>query len=91
MSFAGHVIDMMKRYKQNRELRTIHRERRKDRQKAMETGTSIDYSNLTVEKLEQYKKDTEKRERQEKSHYLLALSVILCAGLVAFLLLWLLL
>ena len=87
MSFAGHVFDMIKRDRQNREMLKYRRKKIKDSKlKAQFKKTHIQDTNISFEALERVIKNKRERELGEERRYLFAqlkfLSVILIALLI---------
>ncbi len=85
MSFAGHVADMMRRYKENRELRTIHDERRRNKQKKFTITSEL--PDVSAEDLEQNMQKTKDRKQQESLYFTKMMIVSLLVGVVIILLL----
>lgn len=57
MGTLGCINDMMRRDKENRELRKLNRDRIKEHHKYLvEKGKNVDLSNMSVEKLEEIRK-----------------------------------
>ncbi|MCD8194490.1 MAG: hypothetical protein LUD74_08110 [Tannerellaceae bacterium] len=89
MSFAGHVFDMIRRDKENRELRNRRRERRKDMQETYLHGEKTDEQpSVTPEELEDINRRLKERELQEQRY---RSRVLLAIAGVAFLLILVLL
>lgn len=88
MSFAGHVYDMIRRDKENRELRRSLRDRTKNNSTLhSKTDMSELYSNTTVEEMEEIKQATKEREFKERKYFFRAtVLVIVIAILVALML-----
>ena len=63
MSYGGHIADMIRRDRENRELRRSLRHN--DIFSDAVLGKKIDYSKLTLSKLEEIKKKTEEKEINE--------------------------
>lgn len=88
MSSGGHVADMVRRYKQDRELRTLRRERARDaKNRQMQIKkTSSDYSDITAEERMRVRGNLKKREQQEQRHLsrnsLLILSILMVIALL---------
>lgn len=68
MSFAGHVYDMIRRNKENRELLELRRERYKDTRKKMsENSSHSDLPPVTSEEFGRVSRESkEKRENEQK-------------------------
>lgn len=85
MSFAGHVFDMIRRNKEDRDRLNQRRERtNENRKKNLEKMTSYDLSNITTEDLELIQRQTEERNREHQSKtlqmsYLILLLVFVLA------------
>lgn len=88
MGTLGCIHDMMRRDKENRELRQRSRERMKETRRRMSEcrHTEIPPS-LSVEKLEEIKKRTQEKEQADRKQ---ALKITLYVGVIALLLLLLL-
>ncbi|MEL5892769.1 hypothetical protein AAE250_04595 [Bacteroides sp. GD17] len=67
MSFAGFVFDMIRRDKENRDLRNLRRERLGNRLDKMHGGHSMP-QNTTVEDMEEIAKQTTKKEQSELNY-----------------------
>lgn len=68
MGFAGHVFDMMRRDKQNREMMKSLRERTKNARNINSKTESSAYMNLTVEEMDKIKEATRERELSEQRY-----------------------
>lgn len=89
MSFAGHVYDMIRRNKENRELLNRRRDRANDRQKQrMEIKHTVIAPDISVESLEQNRLDSLKRERQDQRYYFRMALLILAVSILILALLW---
>ena len=87
MSFAGHVFDMIKRDKQNREMLTYHRKRMKENQlKAYAKKTSNPNTNISLEMLERIIKKKEKRESEEERRFFFTKILLFALVLIVLLL-----
>lgn len=76
MSFAGFVFDMIRRDKENRDLRNIRRERLNERLDKMYEGYNGMPQNTTAEDMEKIARQTEKRERSEQNYTVIMTLVI---------------
>ena len=86
MSFAGHVLDMIQRDKQNREMMKYRRNRMKEnKHKVYAKKTSSFNTNISSEELESIIKNKKERELDEERHFLF--SKILLLGIVVIVLL----
>ena len=61
MSFAGHVYDMIRRDKENREMRKRNAENRKDRFSKNVFKGKVDYSRVSLSELEEVTKNTKEK------------------------------
>nr|WP_302831314.1 hypothetical protein [uncultured Bacteroides sp.] len=88
MSFAGFVFDMIRRDKENRDLRNIRRERLNGRLDKMYEGHNGMPQNTTAEDMEEIVKQTKKRERSEQNYsvsmtfMIVGICIIIAATLV---------
>ncbi|MCC8144745.1 MAG: hypothetical protein LIO97_13435 [Tannerellaceae bacterium] len=83
MSFAGHVFDMIRRDKENRELRNRRREKRKDMQETSLHSESVnEQPAITLEELEKINRQLKERELNEQRYRSCILLGILCATLL---------
>ncbi|EJX05681.1 hypothetical protein EVA_06206 [gut metagenome] len=91
MGTLGCINDMLQRDKENRELRKRNRERMTDtRKRLLEIGKGTNYTNLSVEQLEDIRRKTLEKEKLDKAAYFKAM-VYLAVGVVLILLIgWLL-
>jgi len=86
MSFAGHVFDMIRRNKQNREMLKYRRNRMKEnRLKALTRKTLSLNTNISSEVLDRIIKNKKERDLSEERHFLFA--KILYLGIVVIVLL----
>lgn len=77
MSFAGHVYDMIRRNKEDREkLRQLRKHGVDGR-----VTYSSRIPHISVEEFEQIKEQTKERERQEKRYFYRIALLLLCAAL----------
>lgn len=91
MGTLGCINDMMRRDKENRELRKLNRDRIKEHYKYLvEKGKDADLSHISVEKLEEIRKKTLEKENLDKARTFKAKLVILISALFVFLLCWIL-
>lgn len=89
MGTLGCINDMMRRDKENRELRKLNRDRIKEHHKYLvEKGKDVDLSNMTVEKLEEIRKKTLEKEELDKASTYKVKFVILISALLVLLLCW---
>lgn len=88
MGTLGCIHDMMRRDKENRELRQRSRERMKETRRRMNECHHTEIPpTLSVEKLEEIKKQTQEKEQADRKQ---ALKITLYVGLIALFLLLLL-
>lgn len=67
MGTLGCINDMLRRDKENRELRKRSRERMTEtRNRLMDVSKQTDYSQMTPEKLEDIRRKTQEKEEQDK-------------------------
>lgn len=83
MSFAGFVFDMIKRDKENRNLRRLRRERLDDRLDKMYKGNLRISHNTTPEEMEKIRKLTAEKERDDLRYNVKAMLLILLACITA--------
>lgn len=77
MSFAGFVFDMIRRDKENRDMRSLRRERLNDRRDKMYEGHDGMPLNTTAEDMEEIADRTKKKERSEQNYsVMMTLAVI---------------
>lgn len=67
MSFAGFVFDMIRRDKENRDLRNLRRERQGDRLGKLYGGQGMP-QNTTAEDMEKIARLTRRKERSEQKY-----------------------
>ncbi|WP_349854901.1 hypothetical protein [Bacteroides cellulosilyticus] len=90
MGTLGCINDMMRRDKENRELRKLNRDRIKEHQKYLvEKGKGLDLSNISAEKLDEIRKKTIEKEELDKANTFKIKLIILISALFVFLLCWL--
>lgn len=65
MSFSGFVFDMIRRDKENRDLRNLRRERSKERVNKMFKGHNSMPQNITAEEMKMIQKKTVEKEQSE--------------------------
>jgi len=68
MSFGGHAADMLRREKDNRELRRNLRQRQKDALSNSILGKKIDYQKLSSSELENITKQIEEKAQTDRSN-----------------------
>lgn len=68
MSFAGFVFDMIRRDKENRDMRNLRRERLNERLNKMYEKSNGIPQNTTFEDMEEIAKLTKKKERSELNY-----------------------
>lgn len=77
MSFSGFVFDMIRRDKENRDLRNLRRQRLNDRLNKMYEGRSGMPQNTTAEDLEKIQKQKAEKECQDQRYRLRITLIIL--------------
>ncbi|WFE84385.1 hypothetical protein [Parabacteroides chongii] len=87
MSFAGHVFDMIRRNKEDREMLRQLRDRGKDT-RAKYVSQLPD---ISAEEFDRINRQVKEREQDEQKYFLQIKYVILLAALAAFILLWIIL
>ena len=76
MGTLGCINDMLRRDKENRELRKQNRERiAETRNRLMDAGKKTDYSQMTPEKLEDIRRKTQEKEELDKPHLISSCSI----------------
>lgn len=71
MSYAGHVYDMIRRNKENREALKNRRKQMEDNKRKMHTRkTSSPNTNISPKELERINQNMKKRESDEQRHLL---------------------
>lgn len=69
MGTLGCINDMLRRDKENRELRKLNRERMREHHKFLvEKGSDVDLSNISLEKIEEIRRNTVEKEQLDKMH-----------------------
>ena len=85
MSYAGHVLDMIRRSKENREaLKHRSNQMAANKRKAQTKKTLSPNTNISPKELERIKQNMEKRESDEQRHLLFV--QILIGGIIILLL-----
>lgn len=87
MSFAGHVFDMIRRNKEDREMLRQLRDRGKDTR----TKYTSQLPDISAEEFDRINRQVKEREQDEQKYFLQIKYVILLAALAAFVLLWIIL
>lgn len=88
MSFAGHVYDMIRRNKEDREALKRFRNRSRDmRERYMDGKSSL--PDISAEEFEEIDRQVKEREQGEKNYFFRAKLVILCFAVGVLLLVWL--
>lgn len=91
MSFAGHVYDMIRRNKENREMLDVRRERYKDMRKKMTDSSSRpDLPDMTPEEWERINRSLKKREDNEDRYAFQMKILFLGIGILTVVLIWVL-
>ncbi|MDY3266072.1 MAG: hypothetical protein SOX26_00745 [Phocaeicola sp.] len=89
MGTLGCINDMMRRDKENRELRKLNRDRIKEHHKYLvKKSKDVDLSHMSVEKLEEIRKKTLEKEKLEKTRIFKVKFVIIISALLVLLLCW---
>lgn len=85
MSFAGHVFDMIRRYKENRQVIGRHREDAKDRVKrSISSRKPYREWNVTAEDLGKIKKETEAKKQSEQRYFAWVMVIVLALAVAIF-------
>ena len=87
MSFAGHVFDMIRRNKEDREMLRQLRDRGKDTR----AKYASQLPDISAEEFDRINRQVKEREQDEQEYFLQIKYVILLAALAAFILLWIIL
>ena len=82
MSFSGFVFDMIRRDKENRELRNLRRERHNERLGKMHKGRMGMPQNTTAEDLKKIAELTAKKEQSEQHYHSKMTMIILCISFI---------
>lgn len=91
MSFAGHVYDMIRRNKENREMLELRRERYKDARKKMSDSSShSDLPPVTSEEFGRINRELKEKRNQEQKYALRMKILFLSMGLLILVLIGLL-
>lgn len=92
MSFAGHVLDMIRRDKEDRALRQQARENSKEARKRYIGGNdSYEDSPVTLEEFERINRELKERDKQEKRYYFRVLLLFTIFAFIGIGILWFLL
>lgn len=78
MSFSGFVFDMIRRDKENRDMRNLRRERHNERLGKIHKGRMGMPQNTTAEDLKEIAKLTTKKEQSEQRYHSKMTMIILC-------------
>ena len=87
MSFAGHVFDMIRRNKEDREMLRQLRDRGKDTR----AKYASQLPDISAEEFDRINRQVKEREQDEQKYFSQITYVILLAALAAFVLLWIIL
>ena len=87
MSFAGHVFEMIRRNKEDREMLRQLRDRGKDTR----AKYASQLPDISAEEFDRINRQVKEREQDEQKYFLQIKYVILLAALAAFILLWIIL
>ncbi len=88
MSFAGHVYDMIRRNKEDREALKRLRNRSRDMRERYMDGKSL-LPDISAEEFEEIDRQVKEREQGEKNYFFRAKLVMLCFAVGVLLLVWL--
>lgn len=89
MGTLGCINDMLRRDKENRELRKISRERLNEtRNRLLETGRGGQLPNISVEELEEIRQKTIEKEEMDNNHLFKAKLLLFGSALLIVLLGW---
>lgn len=92
MGTLGCINDMLRRDKENRELRKLNKDRMKERRRFLvEKRRGVDLSNTSIEKIEEIRKKTVEKEMADNNHLFRAKMIVVICLLLLFLLLFALL
>lgn len=87
MGTLGCINDMLQRDKENRELRKLNKERIKEHHKYLVNKRSnIDLSNVSIEKIEEIRKNTIEKKRSDQVYLFKAYIILIICLVVLFLL-----
>lgn len=90
MGTLGCINDMLQRDKENRELRKLNRDRMKEHHKYLvNKGNGVDLSNISIEKLEDIRKNTIEKEQSDQVYLFKTYIIFTICLLLLFLLGWL--
>ncbi len=90
MGTLGCINDMLRRDKENRELRKRSRERLTEtRNRLMDVSKQTDYSQMTPEKLEDIRRKTQEKEEQNKASSYKMLFFLGVGAIIILLVIWL--
>lgn len=85
MSYAGHVFDMIRRYKENRQIIGRHRDDAKERiKKSHERNSPPRKWDLNVENLGKIRKETEAKKQKEQSYYGWIIIMVFGVGVIIY-------
>lgn len=89
MGTLGCINDMMRRDKENRELRKRNKERlHETRNRLLKVKKGKDISNLTIEHFEEIRKNTEEKEKLDRNKLVQITFLFFLLGVIAILILW---
>lgn len=87
MGTLGCINDMLQRDKENRELRKLSKERMKEHHKCLvNKGKNADLSNISIEKIEEIRKNTIAKEQADQFYLFKAYIILTICFLGVFLL-----
>lgn len=91
MGTLGCINDMLRRDKENRELRKLNRDRIKEHHKYLvEKGKDVDLSHISIEQLEEIHKKTLEKEELDNAYTFKAMLLFFTSMLLLLLLCWIL-
>lgn len=90
MGTLGCINDMMRRDKENRDIRKRNRERMNEtRDRLIKVGKGIDISKISVEQMEEIRKKTIEKEKLDNKKLFRFMLLFLLFGILAVFILWL--
>lgn len=89
MGTLGCINDMMRRDKENRELRKRNKERLYEtRDKLLKVGKNTDTPDISIEELERIRKNIEEKEKLDRKKLFQLTLLFLVLGIIAVIILW---
>ena len=90
MGTLGCINDMMRRDKENRDLRKRNRERiNETRDRLIKVGKGVDISKISIEQMEEIRKKTIEKEKLDNKKLFRFMLLFLLFGILAVFILWL--